>query len=173
MDDELLRYDKIVEDALRGVVRTALSQVADFGLPESHSFYVAFLTHYPGVSIPEHLRAEYPDEMTIVMEHQFWDLEVFDDRFEVKLSFNKVRERMVIPYSAISSFTDPSVQFGLKFEVADAGAVLDGNDTPELPAAAETGQETVAINDDGEPVKDEDESPRTGEVVNLDAFRKK
>ena len=81
MDDELLRYDKIVEDALRGVVRTALTQIADFGLPESHSFYIAFLTHYPGVTIPDHLRAEYPDEMTIVLEHQFWDLEVLDDRF--------------------------------------------------------------------------------------------
>lgn len=165
IDDELLRYDKIVEDALRSVVRTALSQVADFGLPGKHSFYIAFLTHYPGVEMPEYLRQEFPEEMTIVLEHQFWDLLIGEEEFEVTLSFKRKRERVVVPYDAITSFADPSVQFGLKFEAMPPEELSslgeEGTAAPEdMPAAGSASNEAS-------------EEEKTGEVVNLDQFRNK
>jgi hypothetical protein len=160
MTDDLLRYDKIVERALRSVVRTALEQIADHGLPGNHSLYITFRTDHRGVSIPDVLRKEYPEEMTIVLEHQFWDLEPGEERFEITLSFNKVHERLSIPFDAVTAFADPSVQFGLKFEAIDElteGAIAAMADTSA--PAEETGEE-----------KPEDESDK---VVALDAFRKK
>lgn len=167
IDDELLRYDKIVEDALRSVVRTALTQVADFGLPGNHSLYIAFLTDYPGVVLPDHLKQEYPEEITIVLEHQFWDLAVGEEHFEVTLSFRRRREHIVVPYDAITSFADPSVQFGLKFEAVppdEAGGITDGAAESPGPGAnaAEAAQEEAL----------DEEEDKTGEVVNLDQFRK-
>ncbi len=147
-----LRYDKMVEDALRGVVRRSLAQVAKNGFPGNHHFYVTFRTAAPGVVLPEHLRAQYPEEMTIVLQHQFWGLEVDEDAFEVTLSFNKAHERLRVPFAALTGFVDPSVRFGLQFK----GEVLAGALAPTAPQApAEEGGE------------------RPGQVVALDAFRKK
>lgn len=180
MEPELLHYEKIVEDALRSVVRTALEQVSTFGLPEGHSLYITFLTSGAGVNIPNRLTEIYPDEMTIVLEHQFWNLTVEEEWFSVELSFNRRQERLEVPFSQVTSFADPSVPFGLKFELtvaADeaettgsslADSVLDTSET--APAASNEDAE----GSDDETVKDgESEEPeQMGEVVNLDSFRK-
>src|SRR5712691_1230463 len=119
MAQDLFQYEKMVERALRGVVRDALQRAAREGLKSAHHFYIGFATQMPGVVIPDHLRAKYPDEMPIVLQHQFWDLEVTDQRFSVTLSFQQQLERLVIPFAAVRSFADPSVNFALEF--ADPG----------------------------------------------------
>jgi hypothetical protein len=154
MSRDLLRYDKMVEDALRGVVRQSLTQVAKNGFPGNHHFYLTFRTGFPGVVIPDHLRAQYPEEMTIVLQYQFWGLEVSEEAFEVTLSFNKVHERLHIPLAALTSFVDPAVQFGLQFK----GEVIVGE--PEPPLKEGTGTTGA-------------EPDKSGQVVALDAFRKK
>src|SRR5690242_21887999 len=130
MAQDLFQYDKMVENALRGVVRDALRRAAEEGLRGNHHFYLGFATHMPGVTIPEYLRARYAAEMTIVLQHQFWDLEVGEESFSVTLSFQKQLERLTIPFAAIRSFADPSVNFALDF----AGPPV-AQDTAELPAA--------------------------------------
>lgn len=150
MGDEILRYDRIVEQALRSVVRTALRQVATEGLPAPHSLYITFKTQFPGVEIADELAAQHPEEMTIVLQHQFWELDVEDDRFSVSLNFNKTPYRVTVPLRAITAYADPPVQFGLKFERPEAVAAATGEDAAE------------------------DEAPvGNAEVVNLDQFRKK
>ncbi len=118
MARDSLQYDKMVETALRGVVREALASVREDGLPGSHHFYLTFRTTHPGVEIAERLHAQYPREMTIVLQHQYWGLEVADDYFVVNLSFSNIPERLKVPYSALVSFVDPSVKFGLQFQAA-------------------------------------------------------
>jgi uncharacterized protein len=113
-------YEALQQEAMRGVVRAVLHLTVKNGLPGDHHFYISFLTHAPGVSVSKRLREKYPHEMTIVLQHRFWDLSVSDDRFEVKLTFDSIPERLVIPYAAIKVFIDPSVRFGLQFE--DAGS---------------------------------------------------
>ncbi len=110
-----LDYEYLVGESLRLVVRNALAQVSNSGLPGDHHFYITFLTNYPEVDIPDHLMEEYPEEMTIVLQHQFWDLRVTEDFFFVTLCFNDVYNRLAIPSKAIVSFVDPSVKFGLQF----------------------------------------------------------
>ena len=156
MTIDLLRYDQIVEQALRGVVKTALEQVRDYGLPNGHSLYITFQSDHPDVVLPSHLKAQYPREMTIVLEHQFWDLYVEDDQFEVTLSFSRVRQHLVIPLEAVTAFADPGVQFGLKFDV-EGGS---GGSPDEPPGG-----------DEREPRSEE--SVEGAEVVTLDTFRKK
>ena len=189
MADDGLRYEVLVERALRGVLREALSYIAEHGLPGDHHFYISFRTNDPGVDIPAQLRSRYPSEMTIVLQYQFWDLEVTEDRFEVKLSFNNIPERLVVPFSAVRAFFDPSVQFGLQFGTpgpandssrsspAIAGLVGDGDAPAGLPMVAErSGEDTAPEQDEAaeepaagpEPV----EQPMA-EVVELDMFRKK
>jgi hypothetical protein len=160
-----LRYDKMVENALRSVVRDALAAAAEQGLPGAHHFYVTFRTEHPGVDIPDFLRAQYPHEMTIVLEHQFWGLEVDDAQFAVTLSFHSQAQRLTVPLSAITAFADPSVKFGLEFrsESADDAEV---EVAPAKPVAVQTEKPTAkteisAVGD------------KPGEVVKLDAFRKK
>src|SRR5262245_41475761 len=129
-----IRYDLLAQEALRGMVRTVLDDAAKNGLPGDHHFFIAFDTRAPGVRIPPRLLAQFPEEMTIVLQHQFWDLVVTEAAFEVGMSFGGVAERLVIPFAAIKSFADPSVQFGLKFEqVAEATG-----DAPAAPQAAAT-----------------------------------
>ena len=111
-----LHYDLLVEDALRGVVRRVLADVASNGLPGAHHFYVSFKTSEPGVMIPDYLRAKYPEDMTIVLQHRYWGLEIADDAFEVTVSFNRQNERLRVPFAALTAFVDPSVRFGLQFE---------------------------------------------------------
>ena len=112
----IIDYEALQQDALRGIVRAALQQIAKTGLPGEHHFYISFLTQGPGVVLSKRLKEKYPHEMTIVLQHRFWDLLVSDDRFEVKLTFDGVPERLVVPFAAIKVFIDPSVHFGLQFE---------------------------------------------------------
>jgi hypothetical protein len=147
---DLIRYDLLVQDALRSVVRKVMSDVARNGLPGEHHFYVSFRTHAPGVRISNRLRERHPDEMTIVLQHQFWDLGVTEHGFEVGLSFGGVPERLLVPFDALSGFWDPSVQFGLKFESseaaeASAGAADEPPATESLsPPAADGGRLALA-----------------------------
>ena len=167
MTQEALRYDRMVQDALRGVVRRALIDVARAGFPGDHHFYITFKSGYPGVSIPAHLRATYPDEMTIVMQHQFYGLEVQDDQFEVTLSFNKSLERLRVPFAAVTSFVDPSVNFGLQFQVEFAvPAPLQA--VPGMPIQLSEQREAA-----GEQAKPAPPSESAEKIVSLDAFRKK
>ena len=165
-EDEVLRYDKMVETALRGVVRSAIEEVienynASGGMPGDHHFYITFLTDYPGVKIPDYLRERYPGEMTIVLQYQFSDLAIKDEKMEVTLSFNNVPERLVIPLSAVSIFADPSVNFALQFQplgdvMEDEDMLLEGiEDDPDGDGPGGGG------------------SDKTGEVISLDSFRKK
>ncbi len=117
MAKDHIRYDLLVQDALKGVVRKVLSDAGREGLNGDHHFYVSFRTDFPGVRLSNRLREKYPQEMTIVLQHQFWDLGVTEHAFEVGLSFSGVPERLLIPFDALTGFFDPSVEFGLKFEV--------------------------------------------------------
>ena len=119
--DSLIPYDEIVQDALRSVVRRVLSDVEGAGgLPGDHHFYIAFKTKAPGVDIPRHLVERYTDEMTVVIQHRYWDLSVDDERFQIGLTFNQVPAKLSVPWSAVSSFVDPAVNFALQFQVSDA-----------------------------------------------------
>ncbi len=157
MAEDLFRYDLMVENALRGVVRDALRRAVEHGLPGNHHFYLTFKTRAPGVEIPPYLIERYPDEMTIVLQYQYWNLEVEDQRFSVMLSFNDVRERLLVPFEALTGFADPSVQFGLQFQEGNASDSGDSDPDPSPPAG---GGDAPA---DGS----------SGEVVSLDHFRKK
>lgn len=153
--DDAFRYDKMVEKALRGVVKQALEEVIADGLHDDHHFYITFMTDHPGVKIPSYLKDRYPGEMTIVLQHQFYDLEVNDDRFTVMLSFNNVPERLEIALPAITIFADPSVNFALQFQplTEEGDDVHFESEELELDAA--------------------DEKKKKGEVISLDSFRKK
>ncbi|HYC04921.1 MAG TPA: ClpXP protease specificity-enhancing factor SspB [Azospirillaceae bacterium] len=164
MSRDQLRYDKMVEAALRGVVREALTEVAQRGLPGEHHFYISFRTAFPGVRIPDFLKAQYPAEMTIVLQYQFYGLEVTDSQFQVTLSFNGSHERLVIPLAAITTFADPSVNFALQFQPV---SLDDEDEEEETQEAAEAPEPETAEAAGG------DEGPKTGTVVALDAFRKK
>ena len=168
--NDRFHYDALVDDALRSVVRRVLTQVAETGLPGSHHFYISFRSSDPGVELPEYLRAKYTDEMTIVLQHQFWGLEVNEDKFAVTLSFGGKHERLVVPYRAIVSFADPSVKFGLQFESAT------GEDGAATTTAESTGKAIAPkdLNDLPRVVEDDSASAKSGaQIVALDAFRKK
>jgi hypothetical protein len=141
-----IRYDLLAQEALRGVLRTVLSDAAKNGLPGDHHFFVTFDTCAEGVRLSQRMRAQYPKEMTIILQHQFWDLSVSEDAFEVGLSFGGVPERLAIPFAAVRGFYDPSVEFGLQFEqiaAAPAGAAPAeaGNKPEALPAPKKSGAE--------------------------------
>lgn len=125
MAEDHIRYDILAQDALRGVVRKVLSEVARTGIPGEHHFFISFATRAPGVRISSRLLTQYPEEMTIVLQHQYWDLSVSEQAFEVGLSFNNVPERLLIPFTALKGFADPSVQFGLQFELAISAEAAD------------------------------------------------
>lgn len=156
MANETLQYNVMVEAALRAVVRQALHEVAEHGLPGKHHFYITFRTGYPGIQLPDYLKARYPAEMTIVLQFQFYDLSVDETAFSVTLTFNNTPERLVIPLRAITVFADPSVNFVLPFQPS------------ELPV-----EETAAqLQDEGD-AKPADGADKGAEVVSLDKFRKK
>ncbi len=140
MARDILQYDKMVETALRSVVREALALVAKNGLPGNHHFYLTFRTDHPGVDMSDALRIQYPNDMTVVLQHQYWGLEVNDDHFVVNLSFSNVPERLQVPYAAMMSFVDPSVKFGLQFQPLDPEApnALSGGFTAAAAAAEST-----------------------------------
>ena len=115
--EDLMRYDVLTQDALRGVIRKVLDEVSVAGLPGDHHFFITFDTGYPGVRLSKRMREQYPEAMTIVIQHSFWNLETSDSGFEIDLSFNDVAERLRVPFASIQAFFDPSVKFGLQFEV--------------------------------------------------------
>src|SRR5262245_43553134 len=203
MPTDHIRYDLLAQEALRGMVHRILVDAAKNGLPGEHHFYISFDTRAPGVRISPRLREKYPEEMTIVLQHQFWDLTVSEDAFEVGLSFGGVPERLGVPLAAVKGFFDPSVQFALQFEVnaADAGgdqapATADvetseskprratrsksgkaaspaGPRSATPPAAPAVPAPSELFGDSVEP-KDKPTRPTGGgEVVRLDRFRKK
>jgi hypothetical protein len=159
-------YGRLVENALRTVVRDVLERLGREGAPSPHHFYITFRTHHPGVSIPEFLRDRYPTDMTIVLQHQFWDLAVDDDGFGVTLSFNDQMQRLRIPFSAIKVFADPGVEFGLQFTLEEDGKRRSGEPIRLLGGV---GRQTP---EEGEA---ESAAPAEGgaEIVALDRFRKK
>ncbi len=186
MTDDFFHYDKLVADALRGVVRTVLSQVVTTGLSGRHHFYITFRTDFPGVSIPESLRQRHPEEMTIVLQHQFWDLTVTEIGFGVTLSFNRVSERLEIPFAAITAFADPSAQFLVPLQVemppsrqkkesasvkAVGSAPLDASKKQATPSAEKKEEKSEKVEKADDAVKSGAEEK--GNVVTLDAFRKK
>jgi len=136
MSKDLIRYDLLVQDALKGVVRRVLGSAAKDGLPGDHHFYVSFRTDFPGVRLSPRLREKYPEDMTIVLQHQFWDLTITEQHLEVGLSFSGVPERLFIPLDAVTGFFDPSVQFGLKFEIQDKAAAAGTDEKPGKVVAA-------------------------------------
>jgi hypothetical protein len=162
-ENETLRYDRMVETALRNVVKQAVEEVIKFGEPPGdHHFYITFLTDHPGVKIPDYLRDRYPGEMTIVLQFQYYDLAVDDEKLSVTLSFNNALERLIVPLKAISIFADPSVNFALQFQ--PMGPADDDDDDDMGPDGG--GDKPKKKAKDSDPKK-------MGEVVSLDQFRKK
>ncbi|HYO14048.1 MAG TPA: ClpXP protease specificity-enhancing factor SspB [Thermoanaerobaculia bacterium] len=156
MDSETIDYQRIIQDSLRGVVRRVLTQVVEHGLPGEHHFYIGFRTSHPGVEVPRFLRDQYPEEMTIILQHQFWELEVDEEAFSVVLSFGGSRHRLRIPFAALTAFADPEAQFALRFAEAS-------------PAAPPVEPEPVADEDSAEDAQ----AAGKGEVLRFDPSRKR
>jgi hypothetical protein len=168
MGQNRLDYEKLCADALRGVVRRALLQVADKGLPAGNHFLITFKTDHPGVTMPDYLRERYPDTISVMLQYEFWNLEVEDDHFSVSLSFSEVREHLTIPFLAVTAFVDPFAKFQLKFEAqmeSDAATLHKRDKQPAHLKPAESGK--------AEAKDDAKDKAKSGEVVTLDAFRKK
>jgi len=203
MADQVIDYDSLAQEALRGVVRAVLKRVLNDGIQGDHHFYIAFDTRADGVVLSKRLREQYPEEMTVVLQHRFWDLKVDDERFEVKLTFDSIPELLGVPYAAIKVFFDPSVPYGLQFESSGASpgtgrhapAIVEfvngGEDehgehvvaadvaTNEDHQDAGTGESETAVVQDtpsgqsGSDSDEEEDAGKTAEIVSLDAFRKK
>jgi len=179
MPEDLIRYDLLTQAALRGVMRTVLADVAKKGLPGGHHFKITFMTAAAGVQLSERMRAQYPQTMTIILQHQFWDLAVHDEAFDVGLSFGGIPEQLTVPFEAVTAFFDPAVQFGFQFEIAET-ATGDAADTatkaPEKPAESVSRRAAEPKKADALPTpeaKEEAPNAGSGEVVSLDRFRKK
>jgi hypothetical protein len=198
MPVDLIRYDLLTQEALRGVLHKVLADVAARGLPGDHHFFISFDTRADGVKMSDRLKAKYPEELTIVLQHQFWDLAVADESFSVGVSFNGIPERLTVPFAAIKGFFDPSVQFGLQFELATEAKSLAKDEAQDTAAAApetraaprpaprgaasepeETRPGATSVpstRKSGLPVVDGPVPPESNggaEVVRLDKFRKK
>jgi len=169
-----IRYDILAQSALRGVVRTVLADAAKKGLPGEHHFKITFNTTAPGVRLSERMRMRYPQDMTIVLQHQFWDLKVTEESFEVGLSFGGVAERVFVPFDAVIAFYDPAVEFGFQFETIEGGDAGAGKPEPEKPAGTLTRLATEPAKADAPPPQPAPGADSGGgEVVRLDRFRKK
>jgi hypothetical protein len=176
MAKDFIGYQALTDAALRGVVRDALRRIEKQGLIGSHHFYLTFKTKFPGVDIPDFLREQYPDEMTIILQHQFWGLKITEERFEVTLTFKKLPATLVIPFPALTAFFDPGVQFGLQFRGPEGDAKTGSPQMmPPVPAPEQNREKTA----DTAPAKiaetagEKPHAPQAGEVVSLDSFRKK
>ncbi|HWV52706.1 SspB family protein [Pseudorhodoplanes sp.] len=178
MATDHIRYDLLAQDALRGLVRKVLADTAKSGLPGEHHFSISFKTDAEGVRMSPRLREQFPQEMTVILQYQFWDLKVTDTAFEVGLSFGGVPEKLTIPFAAIKSFFDPSVQFGLQFETIEAepaasGDVVVAKTAGEAKSALPADADPAAASaTEGKPADTGGDKP-SGEVVRLDRFRKK
>lgn len=176
-DEDYIDYATMIDEAMRGVVRQTLKKVEKHGLPGAHHFFISFDTGFPGVEISDALHAKYPDEMTIVMQHQFSSLKVEEEKFSVTLSFNNIPTRLVVPFNALTAFADPSIKFGLQFHLSDddedddiieALPFEDEEPTPAKKPAAKRGRKKA------EDAGGDDDKPKGGaEVISLDSFRKK
>lgn len=173
-----IRYDLLTQEAMRGVVRSVLKDAATNGLPGEHHFFITFDTRSPGVKLSTRMRAQYPQDMTIVLQHQFWDLKITDDVLEVGLSFNGIPEKLAVPIEAIKRFLDPSAKFDLQFTdatepVTEAPAERQGP-TAVLTSVPNKIEEASAAKPEAKPAaeKASGEKP-TAEVVHFDRFRKK
>ncbi len=190
MPEDSIRYDLLAQQALLGVVRTVLADVAKKGLPGEHHFKITFNTAAPGVRLSDRLRAQYPEVMTIILQHQFWDLAVTERGFDVGLSFGGISERLAVPFDAIVAFYDPAVQFGFQFEAIDAAAAGERDEAVKaaparedksapksaaLPAKKSAAGKKPAAAPAPQPADDggDDKPDGGGEVVRLDRFRKK
>jgi len=187
MADDLIRYDVLTQDALRGVVKRVLSEVAKTGLPGEHHFFISFATRHPGVRVSSRIRQQYPEEMTIVLQHQFWDLSVTDGAFEVGLSFNGVPERLLVPFRAVTAFVDPAASFGLKFSAPEAAPAEEAPSQTAAPQTAAPKSPPPALPRAVEPpprpakpavpapaaAESGDDAAKGADVVSLEAFRKK
>ena len=189
MPEDLIRYEALVLDALRGVVRAVLLRVLKRGIPGDHHFFITFDTSAPGVGLSKRLKDQYPHEMTIVLQHQFWDLAVTDDRFEVRLSFNNVPERLIIPFGAVRIFQDPTVHFALALRPPEGDEAGKAGLTVRFSASTGTeggsgrcpwprpwrrrGRPRSRVSPHPENEDGPREERRTAEVVSLDKFRKK
>ena len=185
-----IRYDILTQQALRGVVRAVLADVSEKGLPGEHHFKITFNTRAPGVRLSERMRAQYPEAITIVLQHQFWDLNVREEAFEVGLSFGGVPERLTVPFDSIIAFYDPAVQFGFQFEAVEAemgargeaaatpDSAAEKSPSPQRQSLTTSKTDIVSASDTARP-QGAPEPPPTGtdggggEVVRLDRFRKK
>ncbi len=179
MTEDIIRYDILAQEALRGVMRKVLSEVAKAGLPGNHHFFITFLTTAPGVRISTRLRERYPEQMTIVIQHQFWDLKVTETGFEIGLSFADIPEKLEVPFAAVRGFYDPSVNFELEFDVRSEEVEAPAAKPEKLHAVPAIAPVPAAPDDAAKPAEEASETEEAGDdgksaqVVSLDAFRKK
>ncbi|MSP20423.1 MAG: hypothetical protein EXQ93_02615 [Alphaproteobacteria bacterium] len=160
--EDRIGFAQLVEDALRGVVREALRKVGREGLPGEHHFYITCRTHYSGVKLPVYLKERFPEEITLVLQNQFWGLDVADDHFAVNLTFSGKSERLRVPFAAVTGFVDPSIDFGLQFKPT----------TPALAAAAVAPTPTPPPKADAKPAADKAKDGDGPKVVKLDTLRR-
>ena len=165
MDPDRIDYPTILQEALRGAVRQVLEQVAEYGLPGEHHLYIAFRTQAPGVVVPRFLRDQYPEETTVVLQHQFWDLEVSTEAFSVTLNFNATRSRVIVPFSAMTTFFDPASEFALRFQPEPPSDPLTGAAIEPAPATAPEPEAP------SRPARKAES--KTGEVIRFDPSRRK
>jgi len=177
MVHETIDYPGMIDSAMRHVVREALIHVDKFGLPGDHHFFISFQTNYPGVSISPQLKARYPEEITIVVQHQFWDLKITDKQFSIMLSFNNIPEKLVVPFDALTAFADPSIKFGLQFH-GKRPANLQMNEKEEPVACPVTGRNgtekpPMAAFEEEAPTEEQSAAANDEKVVSMEAFRKR
>ncbi len=168
MAQDHIRYDVLTQDALRGVVRKVLGEVEKVGLPGDHHFFISFATKAPGVRISKKLLEQYEEEMTIVIQHRYKDLKTSDTGFEIGLAFDGIEELLIIPFSALKGFFDPSVEFGMQFEPAQTN--LETEDSPVQEVKNSPSSEQV---EDSSDEKESTEDDDRDKVISLDSFRKK
>lgn len=168
MSEELIDYPALIDGGMRSVVRDVLTQVKAEGLPGEHHFYISFLTEFPGVKISEQLKERYPKEITIVLQHQYWDFKVEQNKFSVTLSFGGVPEKLTVPYDALTAFADPSVKFGLQFQQSDAPLPMEAMDINALELDDEEFINELTDQDDNDGAAD-----KPAEIISLDSFRNK
>ena len=168
-----MRYDVLTQEAMRFVVRHALERAASEGLPGDHHFFIAFQTKHPGVEMSADLRERHPEEMTVVLQHRFWNLEVHNDAFEVDLTFNNVPQHLFIPFEAIKTFYDPSVEFGVQFNIEPMEALNSAQKSDREPDGDQEGAAQMSDTPESDQDIAEAGADETGQVVQLDAFRKK
>ncbi|MEJ0009120.1 MAG: ClpXP protease specificity-enhancing factor SspB [Alphaproteobacteria bacterium] len=174
MSKETIDYPSLIDGAMRAVVRDALRHVDRYGLPGDHHFFISFQTNYPGVSISPQLKSRYPDEITIVIQHQFWDLQITEEKFQVMLSFNNIPEKLVVPFDALTAFADPSIKFGLQFHGKRAPKTDSGEEAVACPVTGRQPHEKPqGAAFDEEPPSEETKPANDEKVVNMEAFRKR